>query len=349
MGKNRVFLKRGLPVNVRTLVALIVILSVTIAVLASSHTYAQTSTNNTPNTLKVSPVRSDVQIMPGETKTVQTTVTNLTSSAITVAPIENDFTSGDENGTPALILDADKYAPTHSLKRFMAPLENVTIPAGKAVNINVIITVPENAQPGGYFGAIRFAPATPDGGAQVNLSASVASLILLTVPGNAVEELNLTDFTIQQNGKSDAFFRTSDNIQATFRFENKGSIQLGPFGKISVKKGSKVVYEKDFNNKDPRDVILPDSARRWNVPLENIDGFGKYTVLATLTYGTKNQTVEVVRSFWVIPVSYMIGAAIALLLLIALIVFIIWYIQRRRKRRTPRNRSGMSIGGRRRH
>jgi hypothetical protein len=327
------------------MVAFAIVLSVTMALLMSSHSFAVTSSNNAPNTLKVSPVRSDVVILPGETKTVQVTVTNLTNQDMTISPIENDFISADESGTPALILDADKYAPTHSLKRFMTPLTNVTIPANKAKLVSVVITVPKTAQPGGYFGAIRFAPASVDGGAQVNLSGSVASLILLTVPGNAVEQLNLTEFAIQQNGKSNALFTTSDGLGVTFRFENKGSVQLGPFGKISVQKNGKLIYDKDFNNQNPRDVILPDSARRWNVPLEKIDGFGKYTVMATLTYGSKNQTVDVTRTFWVIPVSYMIGAGVALLLLIALVIFIIWFIRHKRQRRAPRSRSGgLSVG-----
>lgn len=343
------FIKRGIQVNVRTLVALALLLSVLGALLVSTHSFAQASKANTPNTIKVSPVRSDIEILPGQSKTVQITVTNLTNADIVISPIENDFISGDENGTPALILDADKFAPTHSLKRFLTPIANVTIAANKAKLVNVVINVPTTAQAGGYFGAIRFAPASPDGGAQVNLSGSVASLILLSVPGDAVEKLNLTDFTIQQNGKSNAFFTTSENMSATFRFENKGSIQLGPIGKISLKKWGKVISETDFNNQTPREVILPDAARRWSVPLDKTDGFGHYTVLATLTYGKKNETVEVIRSFWVIPVAYIIGAAVALVLLAAIVFFAIFFIRRRLSRRSSsRSRGGLSVNGRRR-
>ena len=329
-------------------VALVVMISMAIALLSGAHTFAQTS-SGALNTLKVSPVRSDIEISPGQSKTVQITITNLTNKDVTVSAIENDFVSGDENGTPALILDADKYAPTHSLKRFMTPLKDVTILANKAKLVDVVITVPASAQAGGYFGAVRFAPANPDGGAQVNLSGSVASLILLNVPGDAIEKLNLTDFTIQQNGKSNAFFTSSDNLASTFRFENKGSVQLGPIGKISVKKWGTIISETDFNAQTPRDLILPDGARRWTVPIDKADGFGHYTVLATLTYGKNNETVEVVRSFWVIPVVYMIGAAVALILLAAIIFFIVFFIRRRLNRRSSnRSRGGLSVNGRRR-
>ena len=327
--------KYGGRALVRSLLALMAVLPVAITLLASPHSFAQ-SVSNGANTLKVSPVRTDIEIAQGQSKGVDVTITNLTKSPMTVHPIENDFTAGDERGTPALILDENQYAPTHSLKRFMTPLTNVTIPAGQAKTITVVISVPKTAQAGGYFGALRFAPASPDSGGQVNLNASVASLILLTVPGPTVEQLNLTDFKVMQDSKSGAFFTTPNNLSVTARFENKGNIQLGPFGKISVKNGDKVVYETDFNNKNPRDVILPDSARRWDIPLDKIGTFGHYTVLGTFTYGSKNETIEVQQSFWVIPIWMIITAIAIVVLIIAIIVFLIFFFRGRQHRRARR-------------
>lgn len=309
-----------------------VALALVAVLFTNSQAFAQTQTN-TANTLKVSPVRTDIEIKPGESKTVEVTVSNLTDAPITVRPVENDFVAGDERGTPALILDENEYAPTRSLKRFMTPLANVTIPAGEAQTVNVVITVPKDAQAGGYFGAVRFAPASPDGGGQVNLSASVASLILLTVPGDVVEKLNLTSFSIQQDGKTGSYFNTPNNLQASVRFENKGGLQAGPFGKVSVKKGDNVVYEADFNNSNPRDTILPDSARRWDIPLDKIEKFGHYTVNATFTYGAKNQTIEVTKSFWVIPTTYIIAGIVGLVVLIGLIAVGVWLAVRGYKNR----------------
>lgn len=325
---------KRIRMNVRYIVALLVAFSTATAVLVSSQTSAQSnSTTNTANTIKVTPVRSDISVMPGGNTTVQVTVSNLTNAAISVTPVTNDFVAGDNRGTPALILDADKYAPSHSLKRFMGPLTTATIPAKDSKTFNVVITVPENAEAGGYFGAVRFAPSDPDSGGQVNLSASVASLILLTVPGDVVEKLELQNFNVQQNGVNGTLFNTPNNIQASFSFENKGGLQIGPFGRISVKNGDKVVYQTDFNNKNPKDVILPDSSRRWEVPFENIGSFGHYDVVATFTYGTTNQTIEVKQSFWVIPQWVIIGAIIAAVVLIGFIVLAIWLIVRARKRR----------------
>jgi len=316
--------------RIRKSIGIAMVTAFTFAALISSPTSAQSASTNV---IKASPVRTDIEIAPGTSKSVDITVSNLTSSPITVSPVENDFISAGEDGTPALILDANTYAPTHSLKRFLTKLPNTTIPANKAVTIKVVITVPAGTQAGGYFGAIRFAPVTPADGGQVNLSPSVASLILLTVPGPTTEKLDLTNFDIQQKNHTGTTFQNPNDLSVLVRFENKGNIQEGPFGKISVKNGKKVVYETDFNVETPRDQILPDSARRWDVPLKNVGNFGYYTVTGTLTYGQANTTIEISKSFWVIPQSYIIGAIIALALLIGLIIFAIFFIRSRIRRR----------------
>lgn len=333
IGKHSVLTKQ----RIRKSVGMAMVAAFAFAVLFSSQTFAQAATTST-NVLKASPVRSDISIAPGASKTVQMTVTNLTNAPVVVSSIENDFISADESGTPALILDANTYAPTHSLKRFLTKIPDTTIPALKSVTVNLIITVPAGTQAGGYFGAVRFTPATGSDGGQVNLNPSVASLVLLTVPGPTTELLNLTNFDVQQNSHTGTTFQNPDNLSVLVRFENKGNIQEGPFGKISVKNGKKVVYEADFNVTDPRDQILPDGARRWDVPLKNVGNFGYYTVTGTLTYGQKNTTIDISKSFWVIPQSYIIGAIVALVVLIGLIVFIIFFIRSRMRRRL-RNRT----------
>jgi hypothetical protein len=337
IGKHSVLTKK----RIRQSIGMAMVAAFAFAALLSSQSFAQAASTST-NVIKVSPVRSDVQIEPGATKTVQMTVSNLTNAPITVSPIENDFISADEKGAPALILDANTYAPTHSLKRFLVKINDVTIPANKAVTISVVISVPKGTQAGGYFGAIRFAPTSPSDGGQVNLSPNVASLVLLTVPGPTTEKLNLSNFDIQQNGHTGTTFQNADNLTAFIRFENKGNIQEGPFGKISVKNGKSVVYETDFNVTEPRDQILPDGARRWEIPLKDVGTFGYYTVTGTLTYGQKNETIEISKSFWVIPQSYIIGAIIALVLLIALIIFTIFFIRHRIRRRLRNRMHGNS-------
>lgn len=291
------------------------------------------SVNNSSNTLKISPVRTDISIAAGTTGKVTVTITNVTGAAIALKPIENDFVAGDEKGTPSLILDANSYAPTHSLKRFMVPIKNITVPANSSQDVTVTIVVPKTAQAGGYFGAVRFAPVTEGGSQSVNLGASVASLILMTVPGELTEKVTMTNFDIQQNGDTASNFRTPDNLNLFLRFKNDGNVQVAPFGQIYVKKGDKVVYKTNFNTEEPKQTILPDSARRWdNIKLGGFGKFGKYTVGATFGYGTKGQTIEVEKTVWIIPSAYIFGALIALAVIVGLVVFFILLLKGYKKR-----------------
>ena len=331
--------RKNIP-YVRVITVAAIMATVAAVTLTVASTFAQTQPD-TANTLKVSPVRTDVAVDPGETKTVTIIVSNPSDADVQVRPVQNDFIAGDERGTPALILDESESAQVRGLKRFMKPIANVMIPAKGSAAVEVVLDVPSDAKPGGYFGALRFAPVTPDTGGQVNLSASVASIILLQVRGEVAETLSLTDFAIQQNETTKAFFTDGSNISVLVRFKNDGGVQLGPMGRISVTKGNDIVYEADFNSTARRDMVLPDSARRWDVPLNDISGFGRYTVTATFTYGSTNQSIEVTKVFWVIPVWVIIASIVAFLVIVAGIILLIARIRSGPKMRRP-PKAGMS-------
>jgi hypothetical protein len=289
------------------------------------------SVQNNANSLKLSPLRSDISLDPGASGVVKVYVTNITSSPIVLKAIENDFVAGDEKGTPSLILDQNSYAPSHSLKRFLTPIPNVTINAGATQQVDVHVNVPKTAQAGGYYGALRFAPAGNTDQA-LALSSGIASIILLRVSGPVVERLALTNFDIQQDGGTATNFRTPDNMSLLVRFKNQGNLHEAPFGQINVQKGKKVVYSYNFNLEDPKQEILPDSARRWNVPLKNLGKFGKYTVSGTFGYGSKGETVNIQKTVWIVPSAVIIAITIGVLI-IAGIVVAVWLFLRNYKRR----------------
>src|SRR4051812_46882432 len=80
------------------------------------------------NGLRISPVSSSLVINPGQSKTLDVYITNITSKKATFQAVVNDFTaSSDESGTPALILTDGQSAPTHSLRKFVPALSSVTL------------------------------------------------------------------------------------------------------------------------------------------------------------------------------------------------------------------------------
>jgi hypothetical protein len=297
--------------------------------IASAATKTPTTTpvvSGDANSYRITPLRTNITINAGGSGQVPVGITNLTKATVTLQPIENDFVAAGENGQPALVIDPNSYAPTHSLKRFMVALPNITLAAGQTQNVTVTIKVPKTAQAGGYFGALRFAPATLNGPA-VAVGSSVASLILLTVPGPTVEQLTMTNFDVQQNGGSATNFRTPNNLSLLLRFQNKGNLQEAPFGQVYVQKGKKVVYSYDFNQVEPKDQVLPDSARRWTIPLKGLGKFGKYTVGATFTYGTKGQTIEITKTVWIVPTVIIASIVGGIIVLAAIIVGLYMFLK----------------------
>lgn len=286
---------------------------------------------NNANSLKLSPLRTDVTLDPGKSDVVKVYATNVTKSTIVLRAIENDFVAGDEKGTPSLILDENSYAPSHSLKRFMAPIPNVTIAPGATQEVDVHVSVPKTAQAGGYYGALRFAPAG-SGNQPVVLSSGIASIILLTVTGPVVERLTLTNFDVQQNGGTGSNFRTPSNLSLLVRFQNQGNLHVAPFGQINVQKGKKVIYSYNFNQENPKQEVLPDSSRRWQVPLKNLGKFGKYTVSGTFGYGSKGETINIQKTVWIVPSSVIMAIVIAIVVLAAIGVGA-WAFLRNYKRR----------------
>ena len=299
-----------------------------VLLLATSVGISGAQTNNTGNFgngIRVSPVRTDLVLKPGETRQLNVTLSNLTASTSEYQAYVNDFVAADgELGQPALILDNDKYAPSHSLKRFMQNIPNVTVGAGQSKDVKVSITVPRDAAAGGYYGAVRFAPAkSGDDSKNVTLAASVGSLILVKVPGDIKENVTLETFDVRKGtgAKSgSSFFISSKNLYAVARFNNSGNVHEQPFGKVQLKKGGKVIETVEINSNDPRGNVLPDSVRRFETKLTKVGFWGKYEITGNFGYGTNGQLLSATSTFYVFPlILIIIGLG-----LLALLLFLIF-------------------------
>ncbi|QQS18672.1 DUF916 domain-containing protein [Candidatus Saccharibacteria bacterium] len=273
--------------------------------------------------LRISPVRTDLVIPAGSVRTVTVTVNNITGAETEYQAIINDFIAGkDEYGQPALILDADKFAPSHSLKRYISPIGNITVPSGKSKTITVTITIPKDAAAGGYFGAVRFMPVSGKQGRNITLAASVGSLMLVKVPGDIVENMKLESFdvrTSERAEKGSSFFTTNKNLVALARFSNSGSAHEQPFGKVVLKKGGKIVQTIEINSNEPKGNVLPDSIRRFSVKLDKIGLWGSYTVEGNFGYGSNGQLLSGKTSFFVFPLLFIVLGLGLLAIILALI------------------------------
>lgn len=330
----------------RILTAVVVVVIAVYGVMLSgqgrSTVYAAQTAVVGGNALKVSPVRTDVTLDPGKQQTVPIFITNITNVPATLHAAINDFVaSTDESGKPSIILDENQYAPSHSLKQFIAPVKNFTVGPNSTVTINAVITVPKGSAGGGYFGAIRFEPANTTGSKVLNLSASVGSLILLKVNGDITEQMKVASFDVRRGDNAATLFTSPKGLVNVVRFQDTGNVQLEPFGKVLLKRFSKTIGQYEVNNKQPRGNVLPDSVRRFQVNLNNVSSFGKYTVEGNFGYGSTGQLVSAKATFYVIPVLLLVlvvAAILGLLFLIFVLPRLLRTYNRRVVRRASRRR-----------
>jgi hypothetical protein len=209
------------------------------------------------------------------------------------------------------MFNANQSAPVNSFKSIVNPISSVTIQPGQTAQVPVVISVPENAESGGYYGVVRFVSGLSNtNGGNLNLSASVGTLFLVTVPGNLTENLEVVDFSAAHNGSTGRLFINTKKLSIITRLKNTGNIHVAPFGVVTISHGSKVIEEYEFNSTQPRGNILPDSIRKFNDPLKNTSWSGKYTIMANLGYGTSGNLLTMKNTFWVIPLWFLILAVI---------------------------------------
>jgi hypothetical protein len=275
------------------------------------------------NAIKVSPVRFDVKLDPGITQQISLLVENLSPVESTFRVHVNDFmASSDESGRPNIILSDTEYAPSHSLKRMIAPVNNFTVAANATKEVKISIVVPKDAPGGGYYAAIRFAPAQVDTSQNLSLSASVGTLVLLTVNGGIREEMSVESFDVRKNGTPGTFFMSPKGLEGTLRLKNSGNVQLEPFGKMTLKRFGKVFGQYEINDAQVRSNVLPDSIRRFSEKLEKVQPFGKYTLEGNFGYGSTGQLLTATTTFYVVPLAYIL-MAVGVVLLVLFLVFVL--------------------------
>ena len=289
------------------------------AVAISFSVRAQDNTD-TGNGLRITPVRQELILAPGQRDSYSIDLTNVSQGEMNVVSVINDFESDNETGQPKLLLGPGESSP-FSIKEFVILPESFPLEPGETMTVSIEISMPSEVKPGGYFGAIRFAPGTETGADEgtVALTASVASLLLISVPGDVPEGMTLENIQPKRGDHSSTFFESPPDVLAV-TLANTGNTILKPFGQVVIKDifGNEV-HKYEFNDAQVRSNVLPQSSRTFEDALENIGLLGRYTAEANLSFGEGGGTIlQGQTTFWVIPWKI-------LLAVIAVVAAIIWF------------------------
>lgn len=256
--------------------------------------------------LEIAPPVLNLKANPGETVNATINLRDISSSALQVTGTVDDFTANGEDGIPKILLDNNEPTP-YSIKNWVQPLAKLTLQPRQIESLPVVIKVPANASPGGYYGVIRFTATAPGmESSGVSLSASLGALVFIRVNGAANEALAFDSFYASKTSADDAsWLFESQPITFNQRIKNTGNVYEQPTGQIAVKDmfGNLVA---NVNVNLERRSVLPGTVRRLDQPLDksNIGDrmlFGLYHATLTMNYGESNKQITSEISFWVIP------------------------------------------------
>jgi len=288
--------------------------------------------------LSISPTRTDLVINQGTAGDLDISVKNVTGGNIIAKVFVNDFESDGVSGEPQLITDSS-IKSSSSIKDFITGLEDIAMSVGETKNLKFKIDIPANASPGAYYGIIRYqaVPANPndsEGAGQVALTASVGTIVLVEVPGEVRQNMEVEELSAYLGDKSGILF-TRKPDQIGLNINNKGNGFARPFGTVEVADmfGEKI-YSYELNNSNPRGVVLPETTRLFKDKLENVSKPGRYTITANVSHTNGGEVVTVRSTFWYLPVWFIV----AVLILVGGLVLSGVYLYKKYVTKTTRRR-----------
>lgn len=187
----------------------------------------------------VRPLKNDINIDPGQTITKTISVVNNTKEKIVAIPVLERFISADQEGYPDQMKPGDPTDAQDATNWIKLSEDKVTVPPFSTYEVEYAIIAPENAEPGGHYAAILFEPYDPNPVEGIKIQVRVASLLLINVTGNRIEESEIIDFSLNSN-------KVYDDKPLIFNvgIKNTGNVHYIPEGRIVLRNAKGEVIQK---------------------------------------------------------------------------------------------------------
>lgn len=281
--------------------------------------------------LTLAPARIEVNGDPGQTINGELELMNEQEGVRSFYSSTENFEPKGESGAPYFI------GAKEGLATWIQIQPEVTLVQGEEMVIPFSISIPADAEPGGYFAAIFFGSQPPQtqGGSEVSIGGKIGALILLRVSGYIPEDGGLIEFGMEDAGK----IITGTPAEFTYRIRNSGGDRIVPLGEITIRNTIRLTSAKLLANKGEGSV-LPGSTRKFEVPwgtplpddsqtgapikrafFEEVRAqmsdfhFGWYTASVDVAWGETNQTGSATYHFFIIPWQLLSIVFVALLIM----------------------------------
>lgn len=266
------------------------------------------------NQFVVGPGKTEFILNPGESRTIEVMVSNLTGDERTFVMETEDFGASSDPAKAVELLGADRGP--YSLTDYISFAEKTFIlKHGERARIPVTVRAPYDAEPGGLYGATvvsMYPLPKPVNGSQVTsqtpIVKRIGSLFYVRVAGPVKEDVSLIDFSTVGH----KIWFDSAPVNFNILVENKGSVHAIPQGVITVTNMFDEVVE---TLEVDAWFVMPNSTRLRDIVSKREFMLGRYEAVLNLDLSSsKEETRSVI--YWVIPWK--------LILLIILVVLILW-------------------------
>jgi hypothetical protein len=305
---------------------LILILSLVLFPLTASYaavTFESLPNKDVYNDFVVGPGKIEINLDPGQSKSFELTVSNRLGTDKTFVVHEEDFIGSNNPNETYRLLGNDRGP--YSLKDYVKmATTSVFVSHGTKTRIPITVSVPRNAQPGGYYGSVIVGTATEvkretdtNGISTVNpIVTQIGVMIFVRISGPVNESGKLVDFSIS-NKKN--IIWDPGSVRFQLMFKNEGNIHLKPSGTITINNmiGSNVANI----DVDPW-FAMPDSLRFREVEWKPNFLFGRYVAHATIGRGYGNLSDDMEIVFWVIPWKLILIVIVSIVVLVTLLKWI---------------------------
>jgi len=253
--------------------------------------------------------KTEVKLNAGENITRSLSLTNRSGVDLSFAVSVEDFSASVKADQNIDLLGAK--AGLYSLKDYLKPeIASFTLHHGEMITLPVAINIPQNAQPGGLYGAVIFSAKSTGvktgGSANIQVISRLASLFFVRVNGDVTESGQLQDFS------ADKSFYLAGPVTFEFNYKNSGSVYLNPYGELKI---TDIFGRETYAKLISPYFVLPGAIRQQKETLDRRSLWGLYQATIKLNRGYGNQIDQKSLYFFVLPVPYAISAIIVVILL----------------------------------
>ena len=254
---------------------------------------------------------------PGQVLDRSISVTNLSDEEQTYFLFMRDIERVEDGGVPVYAEPGAEKTGFELTEWLELAESEITLLPGEEQEIDLTITVPDDATPGSHFGGV-FVSMQPPRLRQVGASVGyeVANIVSIRISGDAVESAQIRSF------RTDNLIYGSTDINFFAEVENKGNVLIRPFGPLEITNmmGTKVAT---LQMNESQGGVFPFTRRNFELNWKDDGpGFGRYEAVLSMVYGEQGRqsTIFSTVSFWILPMD-IIGPAALILVVILLVTY----------------------------